>query len=77
MTMTPKAEELYIAWINYRGSNKLIAYGELEGDEPEEFIEWYIEKRAYEMYIQEVEEVKKKYESTYYIIGVLSKRNYP
>lgn len=62
--MTKKSEALYIAWINYWGSNRLIAYGELEGDEPEEFIEWYMEKRAYEMYVQEVEEVIKKYEST-------------
>lgn len=59
--MTKKSKDLYIAWINYCASNRLIAYGELEGDEPEEFIEWYIEKRAYEMYVQEVEEVNKKY----------------
>lgn len=61
--MTPKSKDLYEAWINYCVSNRLIAYGELEGDEPEEFIEWHIEKRAYEMYTQEVEEVNKKYES--------------
>ena len=62
--MTPKSRDLFGAWINYCMSNKLIAYGELEGDEPEEFIDWYIEKRAYEMYVKDIEEVNKKYEST-------------
>ena len=59
--MTDKSQDLYIAWINYCFSNRLIAYGELTGDEPEEYINWHIEKRAYEMYIQEVEEVNKRY----------------
>ena len=63
MARRPIAIALDIAWIHYCCDNRLIAYGELTGNETEEYVTQYVEKRAREMYEDEVKEIRSKYES--------------
>lgn len=62
--MTDKSRELMGAWIDYCTSYWLIAYGNLtlEGNEPEEWIDWQIDKQRYPWYIEDVERIRRKYE---------------
>ena len=59
--LSPMSEELYIAWIDYCTTNRLIAYGELTGEESEEYARQYVEKRAREMYEKDTEKIRSKY----------------
>lgn len=58
---SPKSLELENAWYCYCLDYRLIAYGDLTGDEPDEYADWYVEKRAYELYMQELEEIEQKW----------------
>lgn len=63
MARKPIAIALDIAWIHYCCEYRLIAYGELTGNETKEYVTQYVERRAREMYEEEVKEIRSKYES--------------
>lgn len=65
--MSPKSSALMQAWIDYCGTNRLIAYGELSTERmkamSDDEIENYISKRAKQMYEADVAKIRRQYES--------------
>ena len=61
--MSPKSLALMQAWVDYCGTNRLIAYGELSTERikamSDDEIENYISKRAKQMYEADVAKIRR------------------
>ena len=71
--------ELDIAWIDYCTTNRLIAYGELPSEKVDSMsaleADQYAEKRAKQMYDEDIKRIKKKYGLTENRYGILVDRS--